>query len=200
MAFKLPELPYPVDALAPYMSARTLEFHHGKHHKSYVKKLNAAVQETRLEGKSLEHIIQKTAGKSAQVDIFNNAAQVWNHNFYWRCMRPNANKNPSDMLAKQLSEAFGSIASFKKQFSQAAGKQFGTGWTWLYLDGDALQIGCMSDAETPVMNGHKPLLTCDVWEHAYYLDYQNRKDDFVKTFLDKLVNWDFVAQQLNENS
>ncbi len=196
MPFQLPELPYPVDALEPHMSARTLEFHHGQHHRSYVEKLNAAIEKSPLEGKSLEEVIQATAEDKGQADIFNNAAQVWNHSFFWPCMTPNAGSTPSSELAERLTDAFGSFAYFKMRFCEAAGGQFGSGWIWLFLNGDDLQIASMPDAETPIMHGFKPLLTCDLWEHAFYLDYQNRKDDFVSTYLDVLVDWDFVASRL----
>lgn len=192
MTFELPKLPYDKTALEPYISAQTLDFHHGKHHQTYVTNLNKLVAGTPLEAASLEDVIQQTAGNPDQVGIFNNAAQVWNHSFYWHCMSPKGGGTPPETLEAALIKSFGSVEAFKEQFHQAALTQFGSGWAWLIQDGDTLKIVKTPNADLPLAHGQKALLTCDVWEHAYYLDYQNRRPDYVKTFLDKLVNWDFV--------
>ena len=195
MAFELPALPYAKDALAPHMSEETLEYHHGKHHKTYVDKLNGLVPGTEFEGKSLEEII-----KSSKGPVFNNAAQVWNHTFFWNCMRPGGGGAPSGEVARRIDQAFGSYDKFAEAFKQAAVTQFGSGWAWLVQDGNELKIVKTANADLPLAHGQKALLTVDVWEHAYYLDYQNRRPDFVQSFLDNLVNWDFVQQNLEKSS
>jgi superoxide dismutase, Fe-Mn family len=197
MAFELPPLPYPKDGLEPHMSSKTLEFHHGKHHKSYVDTLNRLVKDTPLEKQSLEAVIKATAKDESKTQIFNNAAQVWNHSFFWSCMRPRDGGQPSGDLAKQIDQAFGGLDKFKEEFKQAAATQFGSGWAWLVLDGGRLKVTKTPNAANPLSQGGTALLTCDVWEHAYYLDFQNRRPDFVQTFLDHLVNWEFVAKNLS---
>ena len=191
MAIELPALPYEKDALAPHNSAETIEYHYGKHHQAYVTKLNAAIEGTELADKDLEYIVKNTTGGT-----FNNAAQVYNHNFYWLCLTPNA-AAPSDALAAKISEAFGSVEEFKTKFSDAAAGNFGSGWTWLVKKADGtLAIVNTDDAETPITEeGVTPLLTCDVWEHAYYVDYRNARPEYVKHFWE-LVNWAHVEAQL----
>ena len=196
MAFELPALPYPEAALEPHYSAKTFGFHHGKHHKAYVDNLNKLIAGTDLEGKSLEEIIMAVAKDPARIGVFNNAAQVWNHTFFWNCMSPHGGGRPAGKLAHLIDEAFGGYDKFVEQFKAAAVGRFGSGWGWLVLDNDALKIISTPNAENPMTQNQVPLLTVDVWEHAYYLDYQNRRPDFVQAFLDNLVNWDFVAANL----
>ncbi|WP_374446189.1 superoxide dismutase [Stella sp.] len=196
MAFELPPLPYAPNALEPHMSANTFSFHHAKHHQAYVTNLNNLIKDTPLADKSLEDIIMATASDAAKAGVFNNAAQVWNHTFFWNSMKPQGGGAPSGDLAKKIDAAFGSLAKFKEEFKAAAVGQFGSGWAWLVLDGADLKIVKTGNAGTPMTSGQKALLTVDVWEHAYYLDYQNRRPDFVQTFLDHLVNWDFAAKNL----
>ncbi|HZD25953.1 MAG TPA: superoxide dismutase [Alphaproteobacteria bacterium] len=194
MAFELPALPYDQGALEPHISGNTLSFHYGKHHQTYVNNLNNLVKDTPLADKSLEDIIKETAGKADKAGVFNNAAQVWNHTFYWNSMKPNGGGSPSGKLSDAINSAFGSLDKFAEEFSQAAATQFGSGWAWLVSDGGSLKVTKTPNAETPVMSGSaKPLITIDVWEHAYYLDYQNRRPDYIKTWLEKVVNWDFAA-------
>jgi len=194
--FALPPLPYADTALAPVISAQTISFHYGKHHKAYVDNLNKLVPGTDLEGRTLEEIIVATAGKADRAGIFNNAAQVWNHTFYWNCLKPNGGGAPTGALATKIDAAFGSFDNFKKEFANAALTQFGSGWAWLVAEGDAVKIVKTGNAEVPFTKGQKPLLTIDVWEHAYYLDYQNRRADYANALIDKLVNWDFAAANL----
>jgi Fe-Mn family superoxide dismutase len=196
MAFELPPLPYAKNALEPHMSAKTLEFHYGKHHQTYVTTLNKLVKDSPLAKESLEAVIKATAKDEAKVTIFNNAAQVWNHTFFWNCMKPNGGGQPTGAMAQRLERSLGGFDSFQEKFKEAATTQFGSGWAWLVLDGDELKVTKTPNAMTPLVQGQTALLTCDVWEHAYYLDYQNRRPDFVQTFLDKLVNWEFVASNL----
>ena len=190
MAFELPPLPYAQDALAPYLSAETLEYHYGKHHQTYVTNLNKAVEGTDDEGKSLEEIIA-----SAEGPLFNNAAQVWNHTFYWNCMKPGGGGEPTGDLAEKINSAFGSFADFRSQFADAATTQFGSGWAWLADDGSGLQIMKTANADLPLKHAAKALLTIDVWEHAYYIDYRNARPAYVEAFW-KVVNWDFASQNL----
>lgn len=197
MPFELPALPFDPKALEPHMSARTFEFHHGKHHKAYVDALNALIAGTAWEKESLEAIIKGTAKDEASVKIFNNAAQVWNHTFFWNSMKPQGGGKPSGDLAAKIDQAFGSLDAFKAKFKEAALGQFGSGWVWLVLAQGKLEIVKTPNAMTPLASGGKALLTCDVWEHAYYLDYQNRRADMVQAFLDHLVNWDFAAKNLS---
>tara|TARA_R110001599_G_scaffold144783_1_gene326643 strand:+ start:60845 stop:61447 length:603 start_codon:yes stop_codon:yes gene_type:complete len=197
MAFELPALPYETNALEPHMSANTFDFHHGKHHNTYVVNLNKLLEGSPLEGKSLEEIITATAGDASKAGMFNNAAQVWNHTFFWNSMSPNGGGEPSGDLATKINEDFGSLDAFKEKFKEAGATQFGSGWAWLVVgDGGKLEIVKTPNAENPMTQGKTPLLTCDVWEHAYYLDYQNRRPDFLTAFLDNLVNWDFAAENL----
>jgi len=188
MAFTLPDLPYAKGALAPYLSEETLEYHHGKHHNAYVTNLNGLIEGTELAGKSLEDIILIADG-----GVFNNAAQVWNHSFYWKCMKPGGGGEPAGELGKAIDKAFGSLDAFKKEFTQAAVTQFGSGWAWLVLDGEALKIVKTGNADLPLKHGQTALLTADVWEHAYYIDYRNLRPKYVETFLASLVDWEFVA-------
>jgi Fe-Mn family superoxide dismutase len=196
MAFELPPLPYDKSALEPHVSAKTLEFHHGKHHQAYVTNLNNLVKDTPLASQSLEAIIKATAKDESKAGVFNNAAQVWNHTFFWNSMTPKGGGKPSGDLAGRIDQAFGGLDKFKEQFKTAAVGQFGSGWAWLVSDGGQLKITKTPNAVNPMSQGQTALLTCDVWEHAYYLDYQNRRPDFVQAFLDNLVNWDFVAKNL----
>jgi Fe-Mn family superoxide dismutase len=192
----LPALPYPEDALAPVISARTLSLHHGKHHKAYIDKTNELVSGTELEGQALERIIMATVGRSDKAELFNNAAQAWNHAFYWRSLKPMGGGKPPAALAAQIDAAFGGIDAFRKQFADAAVKQFGSGWAWLVGDGHTLKIIKTSNAELPLTKGHTPLLAIDVWEHAYYIDYQNKRPDYVAAVIDKLLNWEFASENL----
>ena len=198
MAFELPPLPYPLNALEPHTSARTLEFHHGRHHQAYVTNLNNLLKGSPMESQSLEEIIRATHRDSSKAGMFNNAAQVWNHTFFWNCMKPNGGGAPSGPVAQAIDRDCGGLDKFKDQFKAAAVGQFGSGWGWLAADGGKLKIVATPNAVNPLAEGQTALLTCDVWEHAYYLDYQNRRPDFVQTFLDHLVNWDFVAQNLSK--
>ncbi len=193
MAITLPPLPYDKTALEPHISARTLEFHHGKHHQAYVTKTNELIAGTELEGKPLEDIIASAWEKKNQ-PLFNNAAQVWNHTFFWHSMKPAGGGKPTGALAAQIEKDFGSIEKFAEEFKNAGIGQFGSGWAWLVADKSGkLSVTKTPNAELPLVTGNTPILTCDVWEHAYYLDYQNRRPDFLQTFLDKLVNWEFAA-------
>jgi len=196
MAHTLPALPYGLDALEPNISRSTLEFHHGKHHAAYVTNLNNLVAGTDLETKSLEDTITAVAGDAGKAGVFNNAAQVWNHSFYWQCMKPGGGGQPTGALAEKINADFGSYEAFVEQFKTAGATQFGSGWAWLVLDGGTLKVTKTANADLPLAHGQKALLTMDVWEHAYYLDYQNRRPDYMTTYLEKLVNWDFVAANL----
>jgi len=196
MPIELPRLPYPHDALAPHISAATLELHHGKHHKAYIDKANGLVAGTALADRSLEQIIGATAGDAAKVALFNNAAQAWNHTFYWRSMRPGGGGTPHGTLARKIEASFKSFDAFAASFKAAAVAQFGSGWAWLVLDGDKLRVTATANADTPIAHRQIPLLTIDVWEHAYYLDYKNARADYVNRFLDKLANWEFAATNL----
>jgi Fe-Mn family superoxide dismutase len=194
--FQLPALPYAQDALAPYVSAKTMSFHYGKHHQAYVDNLNKLIAGTPSAGQPLDAIIRETAGAADKAGIFNNAAQVWNHTFFWQSMRAGGGGKPTGRLLSQIDKSFGGFDEFKKAFVAAAVGQFGSGWAWIISEGDALKIVKTSNADTPAARGQTALLTCDVWEHAYYLDYQNRRKDFVEAFLDHLANWEFAASQL----
>jgi Fe-Mn family superoxide dismutase len=194
--FGVPLLPYAEDALAPVISARTVGFHYGKHHLGYLYILNDLVQNTPYEKMSLEELIKATAAAPGQAAIFNNAAQVWNHTFYWSSMKPGGGGKPGGEIGKRIEKDFGSYENFRKEFVGAALGQFGSGWAWLATDGKMLKVLKTPNAENPITQGLKPLLTIDVWEHAYYLDYQNRRKDFVEASLDKLVNWAFVEKNL----
>ncbi len=193
MAFELPPLPYADSALEPHYSANTFSFHHAKHHNAYVVNLNKLIEGSDLADKSLEDIIMASANDDSKAGIFNNAAQVWNHTFFWNSMSPNGGGRPSGDLAAKIDEDFGSFDAFAEQFKASATGRFGSGWTFLVLDGGKLKIVNTLNAGTPMTDGQTALLTIDVWEHAYYLDYQNRRPDYIQTFLDKLANWDFAA-------
>ena len=193
---ELPPLPYAQDALDPVISAQTLSFHYGKHHKAYVDNLNKLVAGTELSETPLEQVIAAVAGKPDKVGIFNNAAQTWNHTFFWGSLKPNGGGAPTGAVGKGIDAAFGGSDNFKKEFANAAMTQFGSGWAWLVADKGALRIVKTGNADTPLTMGLTPLLTIDVWEHAYYLDYQNRRADFVAAVIDKLLNWEFANANL----
>ena len=196
MAIIFPELPYGKDVLAPYISATTLEFHHGKHHKTYVENANKLLAGTELENASPEDIIRKTAVDTAKVGIFNNVAQAWNHSFYWQGIKPNGGGLPTGEIAGKINATWGAYEKFVEELKNAGITQFGSGWAWLVLEQGALKIVKTANADNPLTKNMKPLLTIDVWEHAYYLDYQNRRADYLAAFIDKLINWDFVNANL----
>ncbi|HIK20897.1 MAG TPA: superoxide dismutase [Synechococcus sp. M44_DOE_062] len=196
MAFELPALPYPADALKPYMSAETFSFHHGKHHAAYVANLNKLIEGTDLANQSLEEIIKTTFGDPNKTGIFNNAAQVWNHTFFWESMKPGGGGAPTGPIADKINADFGGYDKFVEAFKTAAATQFGSGWAWLVLDNGTLKVTKTPNAENPLVHGQTPLLTLDVWEHAYYLDYQNRRPDFITAYLEHLVNWDAANARL----
>ena len=192
MEHKLPDLPYSKNALAPNISVETLEYHYGKHHKTYVDNLNKLIPGTEFENLSLEEIVKKASG-----GIFNNAAQIWNHTFYWNCLSPKSGGEPSGAIANAIIKNFGSFEQFKEKFTNAAVTLFGSGWAWLVKNPDgSLAIEATSNAGNPLKDGKKPLLTCDVWEHAYYIDYRNARAKYIEAFW-KLVNWEFVARNLS---
>lgn len=195
--FTLPPLPYKENALEPYISARTLFFHYGKHHKGYVETTNKLAKEHGLQDLTLEELIKKSANDPALKPLFNAAAQDWNHTFYWSSMKPDGGGKPKGDLLDAITKSFGSFENFKKQFIETGTKLFGSGWVWLVRDQDGrLEILGTSDADLPLIRGQKAILVCDIWEHAYYLDYQNRRKDYVELFLDHLANWDFAEQNL----
>ena len=196
MSFELPSLPYANDALAPYMSAETLDFHHGKHHQTYVTNLNNLLKDNELQGASLEDIVVKSSKDTSMAGIFNNAGQHWNHILFWQCMKPNGGGSIPSELEARLNSDFGSVDQFKEAFIQAGTTQFGSGWAWLAIDNGKLVVTKSANASNPLVNGMKPILGCDVWEHSYYIDYRNKRPDYLKAFLDSLVNWEFVASQL----
>jgi Fe-Mn family superoxide dismutase len=196
MGYELPALPYSYNALEPFITAKTLEFHHDKHHAAYVTNFNNLVKDTPMASMSIEEVIKTTYQDASKVGIFNNAAQAWNHTFYWECMKGGGGGQPSGALADKINADLGGYDQFRQDFKTAATTQFGSGWAWLVLENGKLKITKTGNADTPIALGQTPLLTCDVWEHAYYLDYQNKRPDYVDTFLDKLVNWDFVAANL----
>ncbi|MEH1830147.1 MAG: superoxide dismutase [Nostoc sp.] len=195
MTFTLPALPYELNALEPFgISGETLEYHYGKHHKAYVDNLNKLVEGTELANKSLEEVIQISFKDSSKAGIFNNSAQVWNHTFFWNSLKPGGGGAPTGELAAKIDQDFGSFDKFKEEFSNAAATQFGSGWSWLIDDGGTLKVIKTPNAENPLAHGKKALLTLDVWEHAYYIDYRNARPAFIKNFLDKVANWDFAAE------
>lgn len=196
MTITLPDLPYDKDALEPHISSRTLSFHHGKHHNAYVTNLNKLIEETDLASETLEDIIKQTVNDADKAGIFNNAAQVWNHTFYWQSMKPKDGGDPSGDIAEKIIADFGSYDNFISQFKNAGLTQFGSGWVWLVLKNNKLEIMKTSNADTPIAHGIKPLLTMDVWEHAYYLDYQNGRADYIDSFINHLINWDFANSNL----
>ena len=191
MAFELPALPWAKDALAPHISAETIDFHYGKHHQAYVTNLNKLVEGKPEASKSLEELIKTSEG-----GVFNNAAQVWNHTFYWNSMKPGGGGQPTGALLEAITRDFGGVETFLQQFAEAAKTQFGSGWAWLVETDGKLKVMKTSNADTPVRTGEKPLLTCDVWEHAYYVDYRNARPNYVDTFIKQLINWDFAAKNL----
>ncbi len=193
MAFTLPELPYDKNALAPHITAETLEFHHGKHHNAYVTNLNKLLEGKPEANKSLEDIILSSEG-----GVFNNAAQIWNHTFYWSSMKPNGGGEPTGDLLAAINRDFGSFAKFKEEFTAAATTQFGSGWAWLVSDKGKLAVTKTGNADLPLKHGQKALLTIDVWEHAYYIDYRNLRPKYIETFLANLANWDFAAENLKK--
>ena len=196
MSIVLPTLPFSQDALEPHISAKTLSFHYEKHHNAYVANTNKLIAGTELESSNLEEIIAKSAADPAKAGLFNNSAQVWNHSFYWNCLEGSGGGNPGGEIADRINADFGSFEKFLEEFKTAGATQFGSGWAWLVLENDKLKITKTANADTPMIHGQKALLTVDVWEHAYYLDYQNRRPDYLTTFTDKLINWDFVNSQL----
>ncbi len=192
----LPDLPYAESALDPVITAKTISFHYGKHHKTYVDNLNKFIDGTEFADLPLEKIIAGAAGKPDKVAIFNNAAQVWNHTFFWNSLKPGGGGEPPAALKQKMESAFGSVDACKKELASMAVSQFGSGWAWLVLDGGTLKVVKTANADCPLTSGMKPLVTIDVWEHAYYLDYQNRRADYVNAVLDKLINWEFALQNM----
>ena len=192
----LPPLPYADNALEPIISTKTVSFHYGKHHQTYVDNLNKQILGTEFADMPLEQIIAETAGMEEYVTIFNNAAQTWNHSFYWRSLRPKGGGAPPDAIQQKIEASFGSLDACMKELATAATTQFGSGWAWLVLNNDKMQVVKTGNADVPITTGMKPLLVIDVWEHAYYLDYQNRRPDHVKAVLDTLINWDFAEENL----
>jgi Fe-Mn family superoxide dismutase len=197
---KLPRLGYKADALEPYISEKTIEFHYGKHHQGYVDKTNKIIAGSPYADLPLEEIVKSTRGKSENLALFNNAAQVYNHTFYWNSMKPAGGGAPGGRIAQEIERNFGGYPKFSEAFSTASVTLFGSGWVWLVQDGDALKIIQTANADTPIADGLNPLLTIDVWEHAYYLDYQNQRGAYVKSFLEHLVNWDFAESNLNQKT
>ena len=198
MTFQLTPLPYPANALEPYMSQRTVEFHYGKHHGAYVEKLNDLIAGKQYAKLQLEEIVRRSATKPEDRNIFNNAAQVWNHTFFWNSMKPAGGGDPTGDIATRLRDEFGSFDNLRQAFIDCAVGRFGSGWAWLVLDGGKLAVVSTPEAMNPMVTGQVPLLTCDVWEHAYYLDYQNRRKAFVEAFFDHLVRWESVQSRLIE--
>ena len=198
MPFELPTLPYGKNALAPHISENTINYHYGKHHQAYVTNLNNLISGTDLADKSLEEIIKISANDKTKAGIFNNSAQVWNHTFYWHSMKPNGGGKPSGEVLKHIESDFGSYENFVTEFKNAGATQFGSGWAWLVLDSGKLKVVKTGNAETPLTTSAKPLMTMDVWEHAYYLDFQNARPTYIDTFLNHLVNWDFVNENLKK--
>ena len=196
MAVTLPELPYPRDALAPVISAETLTFHHDKHHKTYADTTNKLIEGTDLENADLETIIKKTFNDAAKVTLFNNAAQVWNHSFYWQSLKKNGGGPPHGAIATKIKEGWGDFGKFAEELKTAGVTQFGSGWAWVVLEDGKLKITKTANADTPLVHGLKPIITIDVWEHAYYLDYQNRRADYLAAVIEKLLNWDFANANL----
>lgn len=196
MPYELAPLPYDYQALSPYISADTLKFHHDKHHAGYVTNYNKLVEGTEYADMAIEDVIKAIAGDSSKTGIFNNAAQAWNHTFYWNCMKAGGGGEPTGALSSKINADFGSFDQFKEEFKTAGTTQFGSGWAWLVLENGTLKVTKTPNADNPLTHNQVPLLTMDVWEHAYYLDYQNRRPDYEQTFLDRLINWDFVAQQM----
>jgi superoxide dismutase, Fe-Mn family len=197
-AIALPALPYAQTALEPVISANTLSFHYGKHHKNYVDTLNKLIAGTEFADMPLEKIVKATSGRADHIAVFHNAAQAWNHTFYWRSLKPRGGGEPPAGLKRMMESSFGSVEACKKELAKAAVEEFGSGWAWLILDDGKLKVVKTDDANTPMARGSKALLTIDVWEHAYYLDYQNRRADYVNALIDKLANWEFAAENLGK--
>ena len=193
MAFELPPLPYDRTALEPHYSGETLDYHHGKHHNTYVVNLNKLIDGTEYASMELEAIIKATAGDASKAGLFNNSAQIWNHTFFWNSMKPGGGGAPSGALAKAIDKDFGGLDGFKEAFAQAGATQFGSGWAWLVKDGGSLKVTKTPNAETPLTTNATPLITADVWEHAYYIDYRNARPKFLEAFLNNLINWDFAS-------
>ena len=194
MAYSQPALPYAENALEPHISANTLGFHYGKHHATYIKKYNDAVAGTPLDNQSIEEVILAAAENPEKAGLFNNGAQAWNHSFYWNSLSPNGGGKPTGQIAEKIDADFGGYDAFKSELANAAATQFGSGWAWLVLDDGTLKVVKTANAQTPLTSGKYPLLTIDVWEHAYYLDYQNRRPDYVAAVIDELLNWEFASQ------
>jgi Fe-Mn family superoxide dismutase len=192
----LPDLPYATPVLSPHISEKTLGFHYGKHHSAYVANLNKLIEGTELADETLENIVKKKANDAATAGMFNNAAQVWNHTFYWQSMTPNGGGSPTGPIASKIDSDFGGYDQFVEKFKNAGLTQFGSGWAWLVSNKGKLEVVKTANADTPIIHGQKPLLTVDVWEHAYYLDYQNRRGDYLDVFINNLINWDFVNSLL----
>ena len=197
MTFELPSLPYANDALAPYMSSETLDFHHGKHHQTYVTNLNNLVKDTDMQDSSLEEIVVKSSKDSSMAGIFNNAGQHWNHILFWQCMKPNGGGSMPSELESRITSDLGGIDQFKEAFIQAGTTQFGSGWAWLAIDNGKLVVTKSPNASNPLVDGMKPILGCDVWEHSYYIDYRNRRPEYLDKFVDNLINWEFVESLLD---
>jgi Fe-Mn family superoxide dismutase len=197
MSFELPKLDYAKSALAPIMSEETLDLHHGKHHQTYITNLNNFIKDTDMSKMTLEEIIINSSKDKSKVGIFNNASQHWNHNLFWKCMKPNGGGQMPPKLEKRIVTDFGSVNNFKKEFKQAGITQFGSGWCWLSIDNGKLVVSKTANAANPLVDKMKPILGCDVWEHSYYIDYRNRRPEYLDKFIDKLVNWEFVEAQLD---
>ncbi len=197
MNFELPKLDYSNDALAPIMSEETLDLHHGKHHQTYITNLINFIKDTDMDKMSLEEIILNSFKDKSKIGIFNNASQHWNHNLFWKCMKPNGGGQMPSKLEKRVVTDFGSVDNFKKEFKQAGITQFGSGWCWLSIDNGKLVVSKTANAANPLVDKMKPILGCDVWEHSYYIDYRNRRPEYLDKFIDKLVNWEFVESQLD---
>ena len=200
MTFELPSLPYANDALAPYMSSETLDFHHGKHHQTYVTNLNNLVKDTDMKDSSLEEIVVKSSKDSSMAGIFNNAGQHWNHILFWQCMKPNGGGSMPSELESRITSDLGGIDQFKEAFIQAGTTQFGSGWAWLAIDNGKLVVTKSPNASNPLVDGMKPILGCDVWEHSYYVDYRNRRPEYLEAFIGHLVDWEKVASDLEDAS
>ena len=197
MTFQLPKLNYSKSSLSPHMSEETLDLHHGKHHQTYITNLNNLIKDSGLENSSLEEIVKKTSADSSKIGIFNNAGQHWNHILFWKCMKPKGGGALPGKLEKRINSDFGGVDKFKEQFIQAGVTQFGSGWAWLAIDKGKLVVTKTANASNPLVNNMKPILGCDVWEHSYYVDYRNRRPDYLKSFIENLVNWEFVESQLD---
>ena len=197
MAFELPKLDYANSALSPIMSEETLDLHHGKHHQTYITNLNNFIKDTDMADKSLEEIIVDSSKDKAKAGIFNNASQHWNHNLFWKCMKPNGGGSIPSKLEKRIIADFGSVDEFKKEFKNAGITQFGSGWCWLSINNGKLVVTKTANAENPLIKNMKPILGCDVWEHSYYIDYKNRRPEYLKNFFEKLINWEFVESLLD---